>query len=272
MIHPHVHVDLDACVGDAAEIRRVMVVELGDLLADDTQPATIATATCNGSLAVLRVDDPITRRSLSRTVALANAYPRTIALAMVELIASSWTELSPPAETAPALPPPQQQLPPVRVTVEADATRFHDLHVLTGLGLRLGGARWTAFAHALGNSQDAAEARMHTDLYDVGAAVLLDQRQGRLELAAGAGLRAGYARMSGFSMITDVKTGMVSAPWLGAFATGAASLRVAGRVTLDASVEAGYVLSPVNALVNGHAGLGVAGPWVAGHVGVGVQL
>ena len=99
--HPTVQLEIDPCiVAPADEIRRVVAVELGALVDDgnDTNAdRTHVTVACQDGAVALRVDDPITGKSLARTIELASTLPvargRLVALAIVELVSASWTEL-----------------------------------------------------------------------------------------------------------------------------------------------------------------------------------
>jgi hypothetical protein len=63
-----------------------------------------------------------------------------------------------------------------------------------------------------------------------------------------------------------------SARWLGAFTTGHVGVALGSHVTVDAVIEAGYVLSSVIGLVDRQHGAAVDGTWIAGHVGLGASL
>ncbi|MGF1467350.1 MAG: hypothetical protein ACFCGT_14585 [Sandaracinaceae bacterium] len=102
---------LEACLDVVpGEVRRIVAVELRGALADPALPdreTTRAEVRCEGSSVALRVDDPITGKELSRTLELAGtdprARPRLLALAVVELVAASWTELA--SNPTPVVPP-----------------------------------------------------------------------------------------------------------------------------------------------------------------------
>src|SRR5439155_8563961 len=84
-----VALEIDPCVRvDRAQVRRVVTVELGDAPTDASAAGvdrTRVAVSCIGELVELRVDDPITGKSLERTIDLAEApraSPRLLALAI----------------------------------------------------------------------------------------------------------------------------------------------------------------------------------------------
>src|SRR5262249_57015189 len=108
---------VDPCVdAPAGQVRRLLAIDLGALLVDPEIPvagATRASVGCDGTLTLLRVDDPVTGKSLTREVDIAssppNARARLVALAVSELISASWTELATnptPAVSPAGTPPP----------------------------------------------------------------------------------------------------------------------------------------------------------------------
>src|SRR6185503_4084518 len=105
--HPEVTLQIDGCDTDS-EIRRIVAIELDtNVIATADADRTRATVTCQGSLAVLRIENPTNHESLSRTIDLESAMPkaraRLVALAVVELIATSQESgvESPPQTQAP---------------------------------------------------------------------------------------------------------------------------------------------------------------------------
>jgi hypothetical protein len=113
--HPRVALVLEPCVNaPAAEVRRLLAIDLPNLLVDgngEPGETTLATITCDGTLTLLRVDDPLTKKALTRFIDLRAALPaaraRLLALATSELIFASWTELvTNPEPAVPAAGPP----------------------------------------------------------------------------------------------------------------------------------------------------------------------
>jgi hypothetical protein len=115
--HPRVRLTLDACIPlDPAEVRRRVALELGAVLAgpEDTETTRVGVS-CKDAKVLLEVIDPISGKSLSRPVDLEVSPPaarsRLLALAIVELVTASWTELdsNPEPEVPPASNPPSPE-------------------------------------------------------------------------------------------------------------------------------------------------------------------
>jgi hypothetical protein len=291
--HPRVHLEIDACFGDARpELERVIMIELGDRLAtepDTRGDGTYATVRCEASGAVLHVDDSLTHRSVWRRIS-EPAEPRLVALALVELISASYTELQPavppPAPTAapPPTPPPAPIVAaplavstPYRAHVTAGALKFSSGDTtLAGLGVRVSATRpvlgWMIDAQAHRGSQSMMLGELSTDVLALGAAAQLQLSQGRTRVELGAGLRGGAVHMSGMPSGASVQGSAFWSRWFGPLVLSNLAYSVSERVAIDAAAEAGYVVSPVSALVGGQPAASVDGTWLTFHVGVAVKL
>src|SRR5262249_33713515 len=150
-------------------------------------------SSCQGDTVVLRVDDPISGKSLSRDVDLAGAMPRArprlVALALVELISASWSELDAPAvhaatvETHTAapisLPLGPRDTPRLRLAVLAGGLDFvSNTDVLASGGVRLardaafgafGSVGWAADAQAAHGSRRVSLGSVDVDVTDAAA-------------------------------------------------------------------------------------------------------
>jgi hypothetical protein len=111
--HPSVAVEIGACLDvEPAEVRRIVAIELRALMkgATGAEPITQVAVDCYNPLVEIRVEDPITGKSLVRRIDLSmserNVRARLLALAIAELVSSSWTELvsNPEPTVAPAGP------------------------------------------------------------------------------------------------------------------------------------------------------------------------
>jgi hypothetical protein len=305
--HPRVQLEIDPCVeAPTDEVRRVVSIELGALLtaaSDASSDRTRATVDCEGGLARFRVDDPITGKSLSRTIDLGSAAPkartRLIALAVVELISASWTELdvNPEPRVLPSGPRPSAEarnaaLATLRARVDRRADGELRLEALaggmefgsgTGLlvggGLRVVGDRsdsvlgWAIDAQAHHGTSSVSLGRVSADVTTIGAAVDAHQTWSRWTLRLGAGVRGGEVRLSG---VPDPAMGAQGktfwAPWIGPLARGDVELVVARRLVLDVGAEGGYVVSPVGGLVGDRREVAIDGAWIGVHVGAGMSL
>ncbi len=304
--HPTVELAIDPCVGAPAdEIRRVVSVELGALLedgGDSSADRTRVTVACEDGAVALRVDDPITGKSLTRTIELANTLPvargRLVALAIVELVSASWTELE--VNPAPRVPPSGQRASAAardaalsavlaradqsmqlrsRLELAASGEKFlGGTTVLGGAGLRL--ARdsfdpigWVADAGVHHGSQTTSLGDVSTDVIDVGAAVVVHRAWNAWNVHLGGGVRGGAVELSGIAGPMAAAHGdRFWAPWFGVFALGSLDVLVGHRFIIDATIEGGEVLLPVGGLVDGRRVVAVDGTWVQASVGVGVFL
>ena len=83
---------------DEQEVQRIFAAELGARLASEPRlETTQVIVECMGDRSLLRVRDPITRKGLSRAIALRRGEPeahaRLVAIAATELVLASWSEL-----------------------------------------------------------------------------------------------------------------------------------------------------------------------------------
>lgn len=128
-----IQLQLSPCIElDEKEIRRLLRIELGAELVPQGAPTPPSTprahVTCEPDRLLIRIEDPITRKSLERRLALRTAAPATrarlLALALAELLLASWAELTLEQRSEPelttALPPPSAV--PERPPAEAQAS------------------------------------------------------------------------------------------------------------------------------------------------------
>jgi hypothetical protein len=96
---PPVNVTLEACPNlNPAEVERIFSAELGSANPGVSDPTvTEVTITCEGERVVIRVKDPLSRKTVQRSFDTSafdpKATPRLIALAASELVLASWAEL-----------------------------------------------------------------------------------------------------------------------------------------------------------------------------------
>lgn len=300
--HPRVELALDPCVDARDEVQRIVQIELGDLLAADHDSSAVRTrvrASCEAGAIVLRVEDPATGQALVRSVALASTAPavrpRVIGLAIVELVASSWTELepAPPPPVVTSLAPPPPAPPPVpseappaattsvanaRITANGGALTFSatnaalfgaSFRIADGSNRRLG---WFADTGIYRGSQALAHGSIDTQVVAFAAGGEVQRIFHRVRGDVGAGVRGGAVEMIGRPSDATFMASAFSARWLGAFTTGHVGVALGERVTVDAMIETGYVLSSVIGLVDHQQAAAVDGTWIAGHIGLGVSL
>ncbi|MBL8716616.1 MAG: hypothetical protein JNL79_11505 [Myxococcales bacterium] len=141
---------------DLAEVERVLALELAHLLSDKTAVTLPKVKiTCAGAEMRIRVDDPVTGKTLERTLPMpteSKGRERTMALAISQLFLTSWLELLSPAPKE--VPAPVTQAPPELTSAAHDAARTVvtarrtevDLGAAIGLRRRDFGAAFSTFA------------------------------------------------------------------------------------------------------------------------------
>ncbi len=288
-VHSVIELYVDPCIADAAEVRNVVRVELGDLLTDEPDASgdhAHASVGCEGTIAILRVDDPITHHSLWRRIPLGDdaTQPRLLALALVELIAASWAEPSEPS-APPALPSPPRHPEPLPVAPRPErlalfttgSTWFSaEPGALVGPGLRAASSTrqlgWMIDAQFRAGSTTTSAGTLATDVLALGAAAALHFPTEHARFDVGAGLRAGEVHMAGTPATMTEHGSSFWSPWCGAFVVGAATLPITDRLAASLIVEGGHVIAPVAALVDGQRAAAVDGAWLQLDLGVGWSL
>jgi hypothetical protein len=272
------------------------------------EQATRVDVACVGTDVELKVSDRLTGKVLTRTMALgvreAQVAARLVAIAVAELVLTSWMELTlprasaaPPAESPPASPElrraaqerAQRHLPRSAGTgyvlaVGQAVGPFEGVGVAWGGGLRFG---WTpggepvendAWIRRPGLDLELTAARNETSrglgavdvsIWSAALRVSFRLARGRSWLDAGAGGRAGVARLEG--MPDDVATtrgGTLAGTWAGPIAYVGAGRRF-GHLVAAAGVEGGTVLREVSGLVDEGPSISVAGRWLSGTLAIG---
>lgn len=284
-----VSVWVDGCPLAGDEVKRLAELEL---YRGPERPLPVALR-CDDVSMVVTVDDPVTKKTLTRTFPRAEMPPRGAeryaALAIAELVEASWSELLLPAPDVPVTPvgvSPEERtlavetLPTRRVRLAAfGAVRGWAATGVTqwGGGLRVQVAiagPFGAMADVLGASgvKRVPAGRVSAD--GVSTAVFATARldEGRLGLALGLGGRLMGERLVGFPDDPAVYEGRtVSAIIGGPAACGEVSVAF-GRLHLSATVEAGYVARQLDGRTDGVTVTGLAGTWLMGAVGLGWRL
>jgi hypothetical protein len=287
----------------AAEVMRVIALELEATVVAPARASSSATRVeieCEGRLQHLRVVDPITSKRLERVLSLApveeDVRSRAVALAAVELVLTSWMELTrgePPPQTGEFRAPPSE----ARLAAEQHARRetagARIDHVLAvaeaigpfdGLGLGWGAGLLVDYVSHQGwwgaeLGFGVARAEADTALGSVEATTWSGTLRPTLRfgsnaawLKAGAGARLGVARLVGTPAdVEQARGGSIAGTWGGPSLHGGAGIAWS-QIALGFGIEAGYVLRAVSGSVDdGHA-VAVDGAWVAGTIGVGWTL
>lgn len=126
---PPVSLDLGDCERlDEAAVRRIFAADLGTSVATEANPyITEVTISCDGARVIVRVRDPLSRKTLRRAFDSTSfgdrGEARLVAIAASELVMASWAELA--ANPAPEVEP--EGPAPTRQTIETAraAVRAH---------------------------------------------------------------------------------------------------------------------------------------------------
>jgi hypothetical protein len=298
--HPRVELQMDPCVGAPVdEVKRLLAIDLGALLSDpigsgDTTHAIIG---CHEALVSLRVDDPITGKSLIREIDLSSTPPRVrarlVALAVSELISASWTELELNAD--PAVPPVGAVASPsarrsalsvvethkpllgsLRVEALASGQFFlTEVGALWGGGLRVGQDRarrfgWSIDVLAHHGAATTALGEVVADTLTLGPTLFFQHRWSRVALRVGGGARGGAARLEGRPNGPGVHGAVAWSGWLGPMVGASLTVAPVRRLALGLSVEAGYVAVPFGGKVDGAREVSIDGPWIGVQLGIGL--
>ncbi len=301
---------LDDCPDlDAATIEALVGLELSETPAPAPGAAAPAvSAICADGLVVIEVDDPITHKSLSRAIdpsaSPAPARSRLLALAIVELIHASWTELTfnpeprvPAAGTSAAADASTTTIPPrsgrsslaamVRALRVRPVRRFRLLGMGAsevfpgdvtrfGGGLRIGwdGRRlgWSLDVVMHHGDRDESAGNVTIDSVSADVAAFYQVLPETPTLRAGLGVRGGVAQLVGTpAMPFDFRGGQVTGPFAGPLGVLSLSAPV-GRVIIEATVSGGWLPVSVRAQVDGGSDTRVGGGWLGLRLGVGVLL
>jgi hypothetical protein len=307
--HPPVALDVAACADvDTPEIRRLVPIELGAQLVDggvaDARETTRAQVGCvpNQPLQVhLEVRDPTTGKSLDRVITLDRVpkadQARLVAIAVVELVAASWGELRHDSESVPhavgatasaatrdlALSSAQSRereapQPKWRLFVIGSVRHFAGLPRLVPGG-GLSAQRTTRWGFALGadvlvegSAQPMTLGEIDALLVSAGALALVRAGVGPVTFESGAGVRGGYASLTGRNTSTPtmpVRTGSVSGPWWGPDVVLRLLLSPTRRFVVAVGGELGWATAGVLGRVEGAPDVGVRGVWWSANAGAG---
>ncbi len=298
---PRVSLVVDSCPGiDVDEVRRIVAVELGALLGgastERPEDTTRVHSACAGGTALVSVDDPMTGKSLARRVDLGSvprvAASRLLAVAIAELVAASWIELT--ANPVPAIPRPDATASPaarrwaegivrrsplwrMQLAITGSAAGVPTLPTF-GAGLA---ARYLAGSHlASGGDVRVEYARRafangtaHVVMLSTGLVGWYRHDAGWAEVAVGTGGRVGSAWIAGEPQAdSNLRGRTVSGPFLGPLFTAELARTLAPGVTIALAVEAGTVVLPVIGRAGDRRVVGVDGPWLGVAVAAGLEL
>jgi hypothetical protein len=265
---------------------------------------------CAGTAVQLNVSDRLTGKLLTRTMTLgerdAQVGARLVAIAVAELVLTSWMELTlslrgastaPPADAPSAAPElrraaqerAQRHLPRTAGTgyvlaVGQALGPFDGVGVAWGGGLRFGwtpgGARvdndvsiWRPGLDleltAARNEASRGLGTVDVSMWSAALRVSLRYARGRSWFDVGAGGRAGVARLEGMPVdVTTTRGATLAGTWAGPIAYVGVGRRF-WRLVTAAGVEGGTVLREVSGLVDDGPSISVAGRWLSGTLAIG---
>lgn len=299
---------VDPCVSaDPVEVERLFRLELATsvpdaVAAEPGDDVTVVELGCDGPFVELRVQDPVTGKSLTRRIDLASTTKgreRLLALAAMELLVASWIELEATPEpvvqpvTARAAPSARlrartaarRQLPaPVGPPAAwLTTTSVVGAAVVGGPGFqRGGGVRVVRDRRAgLGWSADVV-AHTRTETVTLGTATVTTisaslgghahRSVGRWRVRAGLGARLGASTIAGDAGDRpDVEESQITGLTGGPLVRFGVELRVAGHAAVALDLESGWHLFELGGLVDGEREAAVDGGWASAQLALGWQ-
>jgi hypothetical protein len=303
---PPVRAVINDCPGlDSQETARLFNIEIRQQPSADpsgSPQATVARVSCPDSdTAELRVDDPLTGKTLMRTVAIkdtpSSARPRLLALALAELVYASWSELA--LRPVPVGPPDESSDKARLAAAEAvrgkmqDASKKFDLHLMAvgsaqflfegtggvyGGGIRIAGDHpyhlgWTVDAIFEHGYNRVSLGSITTNVLSIGASLTGRYEVSIVILRGAAGFRTGGAWLTGTpSDSTTYEGRTVAGAFFGPMGSLGMDVKLPYHLILGVLVEGGYIAVPVNGTGGGETAASFGGPWVGVQLGFGVSL
>ncbi len=290
---------------DQTKVERILNLELRSYLATDRGGPTTVEVTCVGTLTKLSVNDTgtdkVTTRSLDLSGVSSVARPRTVALAVAELVAWSWTELlftrarestqpEPAIAARPTLPAtPAESAAVDRISShEVRRTAWHGEALgsfrlplrtaapLVGgsvaLSARLLGLRWFTDVAAHGGNWPIPHGSVDLLTADLRLGLGEEYVRDHWALEASVGWRAGALRyQTSSNEAARYETRNLVGAWLGPSALLGGRLRLSSVLTLAASGEVGYApWSPRGQVIQART-IDLAGGWLGLRLGLGIS-
>ena len=292
---PRVSIAVVGCEDSLArEAQRIAAIELRAALveASDDGATTQVEAACADDVARIRVLDPMTGKSVERSVALSatapNARARLLALAIAELVAASWYELerNPEPKVPPAAPlAPERARDAARAVIARLSVEFAvvaDVNLLASGDLVVGGGarsevwiapglflRFDGLAHHadLGRPSGTVALTLASASAALGASFGAASFQPRVSL----GLRGGYAWMSGVAESSATTGYRQAGPWGGPQLAIEAAAWPRAHVHPVLAISSGVDILGVRGTVNEGRDILVTGLWGGLSLGLAVQ-
>ena len=294
----HVQLEVVGCPAvPTAVVRRVLSVEIGDLLLDGTggegSEANRLTIRCAGNFASVEARGPSGEPPTERIFRLddfpGDAAPRALALLGVELLAARNAAVrerisrrhigvTPAIETAGAPPPPRSSGPAHRelrigaagvwrtFVGQAGASAFGGRLEASSPALSFGIVSGDAEI-SVGSKDVDSVGRTTALLFSSSATFGLFAARRHFSAAVGLGGRIGLVRESGSSADpTRISGATFTRPWGGPMLNARVSAML-GRLALTMAGEAGWSLSSIDEVAAGATAIAVRGPWLAVSLG-----
>ena len=296
------------------EVVRLVTLELGSSVVPIPAAGPQATrveVVCDGTRIGFTVMDPNTGRHLTRAMALTeraeNVATRIVALAISELVITSWLDLTPPAPAKPADEDRSRAVdllqagPDERAGDQIDRADPNTGYVLilgqatgpfSGVGLGWGGGLrigWVSGQTWMGDRKGGITGHpamdvdltgawtdvssplgtVHVSILSASPRGTFRLRRGRAWMDLGAGGRFGLARLVAAPIDSlSTRGGTLAAAWAGP--TGYAGVGVhIGRMMLATGLELGYVVRGVAGLVDEGGTVSIAGHWLTASLAIG---
>jgi hypothetical protein len=292
---PVVNVEVaPTCAGiDAAEVQRVVSIELRLSNEHESAFATKVRADCDGTSVRLHVADAVSRKTVERTVELESvgdvARSRTLALAIVELITASWSELSvnpePRVQPAGEAPPDSEREaararvkphPALRLLAEGTGeVLFGSPLKMWGAGVRIGLEPHPLLGgevdlHVDHGSVQLSQGTVNADRGTLGVSASLRARFHVVGVKALFGLSGGGVLLSG-TALADPHGSPRAGPWLGAHLGGAATLTY-GMLCAELGAEVGVPIVGIVGTVDGANTVPLMNVWLGARLAIGITL
>jgi hypothetical protein len=294
---------------DQSTVGRVVTIELDAALADERQVGAVTTAraACNGGHVDLTIDDPVTEKSSTRTVALdgqpQSVRSRLLGLAISEAVLASWLELHLAREQrwAPSitlasfearreaadiaerrLQIASRQPTSPRTDIAAGPSARWFSSGLRTLGAVVAARHWLRSypnagvgldvegGHGTGGVANLAQASATSG--SIAPSLLVRADVAHLAIRASAGWRMGLARLSADPVSTRRWGSASVRGWGGPFLSVEFSVPLSRFVFLSAEVESGYAVVAARGRIDSTPVIGIEGSWLATVLSLGTRL
>jgi hypothetical protein len=302
---PEIAVSVDPCVPvNHAQLERILAIELGTSTAGQNtpHPPTHVWVSCGVQGIELRLEDPLTRKSMFRVLPASSfrdaSSTRLLALAIAEFVVASWIELRvqptpaveplgprpSPAQTARATQVLERRAPNINartssLSIGAQLSLWSaNDSVMFGASLRfvqqaLAPLAWTLGADVNHGSVGSAVGDVSVTTGSVSLALALHVKADDVVFYSGPGGRIGFARLSGDPRDPTRTVGThFFAPYGGLCWWNRIEYRGESDVLLALEFELGLVTLPATATSYTGSGLALRGVWFTPGLSLGLAF